>query len=68
MDILRRPPSRRRLSTVGEFGNGLDWDDATAMLSALMRIDARLDALEAKLGEIERLLDGDDEEEEEGNG
>jgi hypothetical protein len=47
-------------------GGGLEWDDATAVLAALMRLDARLDALEAKLEEIERLLDGDDEEGQEG--
>jgi hypothetical protein len=45
---------------------GVQWNDATAILSTLMRIDARLDALQAKLRQIERLLDGDDEEEEEG--
>lgn len=64
--ILRAGSSPRTLPRVGEHpSDELEWSDATEILAALMRIDTRLDELEAKLETIERLLDDNDEEEEE---
>jgi hypothetical protein len=41
-----------------------DWDDATQILAALMRLNSRVDELAATLNEIKRLLGDDDGQEE----
>jgi hypothetical protein len=43
-----------------------DWDDATQILAALMRLNARVDELAATLDEIKRLLGDDDGQEQSG--
>lgn len=46
---------------MGEEERPLTWDEATALIRVILRMDARLDKIEAMLDE---LLDGDDGEEE----
>jgi hypothetical protein len=45
-----------------EHRPGFEWDDVSSILLALMRLDSRLDEIEAKLNEILGEDDGEEEE------